>query len=582
MASSAPCAASLGWRERTGDLYIFGAARALRPNIAKPLGELRNERIVAAIAHCIQQGRHEFSGSYTTIYLRSGDSEGAIYLETSEPITEIDKQLIEVFATSISACFGNIKLVDSSEFVAYHDPLTGLGNRSQFILDLDHLGAARHTDHVVALLDIEHFADINDGLGHEVGNLLLQSIACRLVHALPDCRVSRIGADVFGIHGPGAQMQPDRLLALMEEPFLAGEHALPIGGTLGWCGCWKAAWAADAAQARQHRAEPGEKSLHARYEYFIEDMEDKTKWRLEIIRHLRQDFSDRKLSVWYQPQVALSTGQVVGIEALLRWPSPTRPADSSILRACSSTGRVLGADHRDRPLGAGAGLPGHGQPMSGLVHAPNKVAVNVSMPQFRHQQLQHAGCMTPWPPAGLPAGQLELESLKAWRWTSPNRHRRPSAAQVPGVRIAIDDFGAGYSSWATCASCPSTLAEDRSELRAGDLLRQGRHVRRDHRGAGAEAEPRHGGGGRGDRRAGRFTWTPGLPHGAGLPVCQAHAAAGAQRVAGAIQGLRAGGALAGRSCLICAFGLESPCSVRWKRGGGRWRLRCRHGAPCRA
>lgn len=433
--------------ERTGDLYIFGAAGRYAPNIAKPLGELRNERIVAAIAHCIQQGRHEFSGSYTTIYLRSGDSEGAIYLETSEPITEIDKQLIEVFATSISACFGNIKLVEQLEFVAYHDPLTGLGNRSQFILDLDHLGAARHTDHVVALLDIEHFADINDGLGHEVGNLLLQSIACRLVHALPDCRVSRIGADVFGIHGPGAQMQPDRLLALMEEPFLAGEHALPIGGTLGLVRLLEGGVGGLTLLKRANIAlNRAKKSLHARYEYFIEDMEDKTKWRLEIIRHLRQDFSDRKLSVWYQPQVALSTGQVVGIEALLRWPSPDTPGGfihppgvfvplAEYSGLIIEIGRwVLAQACQDMAS------------LSGLAHAPSKVAVNVSMPQFRHQQLQHA-VHDALAASGLPAGQLELEITESLAMDEPKIVIAAlQQLKSRGVRIAIDDFGAGYSS----------------------------------------------------------------------------------------------------------------------------------------
>ena len=434
-------------------LYVIGATGPHRDWLALPLEKLEQPRIVEAIERAVAAKEHYYGARCTVIYIRGGESEGAVYVETTSPLLENDRQLLEVFAANISSCFSNVKLVERLNYVAYHDGLTHLPNRSQFILELDDVARAGEQV-VVALIDLRHFADLNDGLGHDVGNKLLKAVAIRLREELGGiCRIARVGADVFGVVGPESQVNPDHLSLVFERPLAVGEHALPVSINLGLCrvlGDERSGLALlKGANIALNRAK---RSLHDNYQYFVREMEDRSRWRLEIINRLRSDFRAGKLAVWFQPKVALNGGACVGVEALLRWPGEgggfIQPPDVFIpLAEYSGVIVEIGRWVLEESCSAYALL----RQQSGT---DVSVAVNVSMPQFLNagfvQEVRDIMVRN-----ALPAGALELEITESVAMEEPKAVIGSLVAlREAGARVAIDDFGTGYSSLAQLHELP--------------------------------------------------------------------------------------------------------------------------------
>ncbi len=343
--------------------------------------------------------------------------------------------------------------------MAYHDPLTGLANRLKFIADLD--SAALQADKVVALVDIAHFADLNDGLGQDIGNTLLVAVAERLRGQLgQECKLARIGADVFGVVGPEPLVNATGLLRLFQAPFQVGEYLLPVNVSLGLCrhldGVDSGITLLKRANIALNRAK---RSLSAHHEYYLAEMEDNTRWRVEVIRRLRLDFQLGKLQVWYQPQIDLKTGKTVGVEALARWPDEhgfIQPPDIFIpLAEYSGLIVQIGAWVLDQACAQQAQLSAAG-------FGPLKMAVNVSMPQFRKtdfvQEVARALARHQVPPPCW-----SWKSPKASPWTNPRwccrgwkrssnwASRSPSTILAPAI-----------PRWASCSRCRSTASRSTS------------------------------------------------------------------------------------------------------------------------
>ena len=433
--------------------YVVGAAGQYAPYIAQPLERLPNRQIVSAILESVSKHRHVFAADHTVLYLKAAPhQEAAIFLNSGHELTALDRPLVEVFVANIAACFRNVKLVERLNYTAYHDPLTRLPNRLRFVANLDTVVRER-TEAVVALLDISHFAELNDGLGEDVGNLLLVAVAERLRTRLePACWLARIGADVFGVLGPEAQINPVSLLALFHDPFPVGDYQLPVTITLGLCRTLDPADSGLTLLKRTNIAlNRAKRSLSTHYAYYRAEMEDDTRRRVEIARRLRLDFQAGKLQVWYQPQIALATGRVTGIEALLRWPDErgfVEPPDVFIPLA-EYSGLII-------PIGAWVleqACAQHAHLMA-MGFNPLKIAVNVSMPQFRWANFveQVARILAQ---NHMPSALLELEITESIAMDEPKVVLDSlKALKQLGVLIAVDDFGTGYSSLGHLQSLP--------------------------------------------------------------------------------------------------------------------------------
>jgi c-di-GMP phosphodiesterase len=424
-------------------LHIVAACGQLAGTTGQPLTELNQADIVHAIQECLAHQAHCFGACHTALYLRGGDHQAVLLIKNEKPLAAVERQLVDIFAANLCSCFTNVMLVERLHYLAYHDPLTHLPNRTRFLEDLSAAGAKAPQGQVVCLLDIDRFTDINNALGHAIGDQLLIAVGQRLALAYRECQLARVGADTFGLLGAEAQLASEPLLELLQQPFAAGDQQLQITATIGFCRIIEHAAGdtlfkrADMAFTRA-RLNPHKGPL-----YFSPEMEQRTHWRLDVLSHLRRDFQAGRLSVWYQPQLSLADGRLIGFEALARWPGIEnfiQPPDVFIPLA-EESGLIIeiGAWVLDQSCAMFCRLQAAGQ-------APSRMAVNVSMPQMRLPDFPERVARI-LAAHHMAASSLELEITESQLLEEPLVVlRNLQALKREGIQITIDDFGTGYSS----------------------------------------------------------------------------------------------------------------------------------------
>ena len=430
----------------TGDLSVIGASGRLAHLAYRKFAGVDDEHVSLSVADCLAERGHRFGMRSAVLYVGNGENEAAIFLLTEQPLGDQEQQLLRVFATNIAASLGSMQLFERLNFTAYHDALTGLRNRNRFILDLNEIAVCEDPDIVVALVDLEHFSDLNDGLGQDTGNALLIAVAQRLEERLgSQCLLARIGADVFGLIGPEKAVNPGNLFQIFSEPFSVLEHSMPASVVLGLCRMLEEKPSGIILLKRANIAlNRAKRDISASHAYFLPEMEDSTRWRLEIIHRLREDFAQHSLSVWYQPQIDMATGNLVSIEALLRWPRDgggfIQPPEVFVpLAEYSGLIVEIGRWVLDRACADFYEL-------SELPGAPQRVAVNVSMAQFRQSGMAQDVART-MGRHGINIGELELEITESIAMHEPRIVLGTLLAiKTTGARIAVDDFGTGFSS----------------------------------------------------------------------------------------------------------------------------------------
>ncbi|HEY0921991.1 two-component system response regulator [Rheinheimera pacifica] len=426
-------------------IYVLGAAGNYAPYIKCQLDRLGNPRIVQQITNCLRTHEHIFTDQETVLYLGNEIHSAAVYIETNRPIENFDRQLIEVFLSNISIGYENVTLFQQLKHAAYIDPLTKTPNRNEFIQILQDTRRYEAEHNVAVLIDIDHFSDVNDGLGQDVGNELLIAVTFRLIEKFGIyAQLGRIGADVFGLVGPDTELTPERLQAVFDEPFKASEHSLQISATFGFCHLTDTAEQGLTILKHVYIAlNKAKKHLGQNFQYYQAEMEDEMAERLALLRMLRQDFAHDKLQLWYQPQVSLTTKQVVGMEALLRWPQPNgqfiSPAVFIPLAEYSGLIVEIGSWVMEQACLQIKQLQKQGY--TGL-----RIAVNVSMPQFRsHGFVQSViDCVTT---QQIDPQLLELEITESVVMDEPKIVIDAlQKLKSFGIKVAIDDFGIGFSS----------------------------------------------------------------------------------------------------------------------------------------
>ena len=446
-------------------VYVLGAAGEYAKFINKSIDNVQNSELVEQVGRCLRLKRHLFEPSSSVLYINHAGFEAAVYVHMAKQITELDKNLLEVFLSSISVGYENVNLFHELRNAAFRDWLTRLPNRNEFInmLDRPNIFAAENCS--VALIDVNHFSDINDGLGQEAGNELLRAISERFESCFDDSvKKGRIGADVFGLIGPSEVVNPQNINALFQSSFKLSDHTLPISVTIGLCQLDEQRNIGVEILKRTNIAlNRAKKKISDNYEYFAKDIEDQTTWRLNIIRRLRSDFMERKLELWFQPQVDLVSERVVGMEALLRWPDGDNgyisPAVFVPLAEYSGLIVDIGqwvleeACRRLQELKT-----------AGFGHL--RVAVNISIPQFRDR------CFVNKVLDAISASKcdpklLELEITESVVMDEPQIVIDAlRELKEHGVAIAIDDFGTGFSSMSYLQQLPlDRLKIDRSFIR---------------------------------------------------------------------------------------------------------------------
>ncbi|MDO9196043.1 bifunctional diguanylate cyclase/phosphodiesterase [Rhodoferax sp.] len=337
--------------------------------------------------------------------------------------------------------------------LAHFDALTGLPNRLLLSDRCQHaLSAAQRAQQCVALmfLDLDHFKNVNDSLGHRVGDEVLVELAARLKAAVREQdTVSRLGGDEFILLLPdtnaeGAARVADKLLQTALMPFQIEQHELTVTPSIGIALYPKDGADLDAlskcADAAMYRAkEDGRNS----YRFFTAEIQAHSDRTLLLHNALRRALARDQLELHYQPQISMETGRTVGAEALLRWHHPELGAVSpaEFIPIAESSGLIL-------PIGEWVIRTATTQLMAWITQgmAPITMAVNLSSAQFRHADLPQL-VTSILEDVGLDPGLLELELTESVAMTHPlGAIAVMDDLRQRGVRMAIDDFGTGYSS----------------------------------------------------------------------------------------------------------------------------------------
>ncbi|MCY7296552.1 bifunctional diguanylate cyclase/phosphodiesterase [Alteromonas sp. a30] len=435
-------------------LYVLGATESFSEASGKPLNVLQKPAISSLIDQSLRDKSHTFASEHCVFFMGRSGYDASIFVELDSPLDTTQEQLLEVFLSSVSVGYENVNLFHQLRNAAFRDWLTKLPNRTQFIKMLDgvHWNSSNRAIDIVALIDVSHFSDINDGLGQEAGNHLLIAVAERLVQWFgAEAQISRIGADVFGVIGNSETLSVERINDVFLSPFKAGDHTLPINVYIGLCHLLEKNSGLNILKQTNIALNRAKKSLTNNYEFYAPEMEEKTTWRLDMIRRLRGDFADRKLEVWYQPQVDLLTEKVVGVEALLRWPT----GDGQYI---SPAVFVPLAEYSGLIIDIGAWVLeeacGKLRELDNLGVGDIRLSVNISMPQFRDSKFLDLVLST-IKQFEIPKGRLELEITESIVMDEPQivvealRELKDN-----GVQVAIDDFGTGFSSMSYLQQLP--------------------------------------------------------------------------------------------------------------------------------
>ncbi len=341
--------------------------------------------------------------------------------------------------------------------LAFFDPLTQLPNRRLLQERLKHgIDVERRDGKQLALLmlDLDRFKAVNDSLGHLAGDELLQQVAARITTRLRDVdMVARLGGDEFIVllediaHPEDAARVAEDIIADLSKVFcVAQDEEVQIGASIGISLYPQHGDSPellmDHADAALYQAKDAGRGCFA---YFSEDLTLAARERIALESRLRRAIDQQELRVFYQPQVDIASGRIVGAEALVRWLDPTEGLIPPILfiPIAEETGLIIAIGEwvlretcRQGRQWLDAGLP------------PFTLAVNVSPHQFRRSDICAlvAGVLNE---TGFPPKQLELEITESGLMDNQdNATEILNGLRGQGVRLAIDDFGTGYSSLA--------------------------------------------------------------------------------------------------------------------------------------
>jgi diguanylate cyclase (GGDEF)-like protein len=347
---------------------------------------------------------------------------------------------------------------------AMHDGLTGLPNRAYFYERTDE--ALRHASRdgsatAVLLFDLDRFKDINDALGHKYGDRVLREVGPRIRRSLRDGdTLARLGGDEFcvllpRVNGVVAAVEvAERVMAILEEPFDLDGMTLAVEAS---CGIAVAPADGDSAGLLLQRSDVAmyvAKGSHGHVATYSAELNVNSPTRLSLLGELRTAITQGQLVLHYQPKADLVSGRIHGMEALIRWQHPSLGLllPDLFIPPAEHTGLI-------KPLttwvlNSALSQLSHWRERTDQQFSDMSMAINVSVRNLLDDAFpgEVAAALDRWQ---IPAQLLELEITESAFMADPARVRRLLCEiAASGVKLAVDDYGTGYSSLAYLKNLP--------------------------------------------------------------------------------------------------------------------------------
>lgn len=357
------------------------------------------------------------------------------------------------------------------------DPLTGAKNRRSFLPAVDALvmeANAAGKDVAVGLIDLDHFKNINDYHGHQIGDAVLLETAARFTALLPfDALLARLGGDEFafavayvGENHAFVETMVDRLVASAAMPITVEGHELEISASIGVASSRDAGWSGNGASTGEqlmHRADiamyQAKKQGRNRLQWFEPAMEYEQRFRGELEAGIRRGLRADEFVPYYEQQIDLETDELIGFEMLARWQSPD-------LGLVSPDIFIPIVEEMGLIEELSKSLMGKAFADARMWHPRLTLAINVSPIQLRDpwfaQKILKMLVANAFPPS-----RLEIEITESALHDNPGLVRNTlTGLRNQGVKITLDDFGMGYSSLSQLRMLPfDRLKIDRSFIR---------------------------------------------------------------------------------------------------------------------
>ena len=429
------------------------------------------EEVIGKDHHVLSSGHHDadFYANFWKGIEDTGSWEGEIWNRRKsgeifpEYLTIAAVKSAEGIITNYVATFSDISVIKAAakeiETLAFFDPLTGLPNRRMLIDRLQHALASssrNHKDGALLFIDLDHFKNINDTLGHYIGDLLLQQVAQRLKDCIREGdTVARLGGDEFVVmledlsqsdieSAAQAEVVGEKILSILSESYKLAEHEYRITPSIG------ATMFKDHRQSKDELLKQADIAMYQAkragrntLRFFDPEMQKSIDTRATLEKELHVAISEQQFQLHYQMQVD-SMKQVIGAEALIRWIHPKRGIVSPLqfIPLAEETGLII-------PIGNWVIDTACAQISSWQTNDLARdlvLAVNVSAPQFCHADFisQISAAIHKH---GIRPEQLKLELTESMLVKNIEETiDKMIELKKIGVRFSLDDFGTGYSS----------------------------------------------------------------------------------------------------------------------------------------
>jgi len=387
---------------------------------------------------------------------------GVLALHSRETGTfdEQEEALLVELAGDIAFSLGYIRKEEELNYLAYHDPLTGLANRAMLHHHLTQVisdSATKHQTFAVLLMNINNFRDINDTLGHRNGDVLLNAIAGRISESLWESDiVACLGGDEFAVLLPHLSATADvelvarKITSALQRPFSIQSLPINVEARIGVASYPEHGTTADLLWQHADVALRKAKEAHRQYLLYSAGIDDHSPTKLALLGDLRGAIDHNELVLHYQPVIDLATGRAIGVEALLRWQHPERGLifPDQFIPMVEHTGLI---DPLTTWVIANALRQGHDWNKNGL---PLHLSVNLSA-----RNLHNPGLSTEIidlaRSSRFPLEQLTLEVTESAIMADPEwAEEMLGELHAAGIQISMDDFGIGQSSLAYLRDLP--------------------------------------------------------------------------------------------------------------------------------